>query len=112
MGHSQGTSQMFYALATNQDYLAKKVNLFVALAPVLQMKHANSDVKKVAKSLPEIKSFYDNTDIYYLGSEGLQHSMFSMLKQGLMGALMSSLDSVINAVSDSSSKNHVDNPIS
>ena len=34
VGHSQGTAQMFYALATNQDYFKHRVNVFVALAPV------------------------------------------------------------------------------
>ena len=34
IGHSQGTTQMFYALAHNQAKLLEKVNLFAALAPV------------------------------------------------------------------------------
>ena len=33
IGHSQGTTAMFYALAKNQDLLKSKINLFVALAP-------------------------------------------------------------------------------
>ena len=31
MGYSQGTSQMFYGLATNEDFFADKVNRFTAL---------------------------------------------------------------------------------
>jgi lysosomal acid lipase/cholesteryl ester hydrolase len=34
MGHSQGTTVMFYALTKNFGDLWNKVNLFVALAPV------------------------------------------------------------------------------
>ncbi|CDW73802.1 ab-hydrolase associated lipase region family protein [Stylonychia lemnae] len=34
IGHSQGTAQMFYGLATNQDYFADRVSIFIALAPV------------------------------------------------------------------------------
>ena len=47
IGHSQGTSQMFAALSTNEDKIADKVDLFVALAPIPRMK----DVKDVALSL-------------------------------------------------------------
>ena len=32
IGYSQGTAQMYYALATNQDFFAEKLNRFVALA--------------------------------------------------------------------------------
>jgi len=44
IGHSQGTSQMFAALSTNEDKYANKINLFVALAPIARMK----DVKGAA----------------------------------------------------------------
>lgn len=36
IGHSQGTSQMFYKLSKDEDLIASKVNLFVALAPVVR----------------------------------------------------------------------------
>jgi lysosomal acid lipase/cholesteryl ester hydrolase len=42
VGHSQGTSQMYYALATNENYIASKVNLFVALGPVMKLTHCKS----------------------------------------------------------------------
>ena len=32
MGYSQGGAQIFYALATNQDWYAERVNRFVSLA--------------------------------------------------------------------------------
>ena len=34
VAHSQGTSQTFYALANNQDYMREHVAIFHALAPV------------------------------------------------------------------------------
>jgi len=37
IAHSQGTSQMFSALAEGHGDLDKKVNLFVALAPIVFM---------------------------------------------------------------------------
>jgi pimeloyl-ACP methyl ester carboxylesterase len=37
VGHSQGTTQMFYALATNEAELKNKINLFVALSPVVRL---------------------------------------------------------------------------
>jgi len=42
IGHSQGTTQMFYALATNEIYLKNRVNLFVALGPVTKLTHCKS----------------------------------------------------------------------
>jgi pimeloyl-ACP methyl ester carboxylesterase len=42
VGHSQGTSQMYYALATNEDHLSTKVNLFVALGPVMRLTNCRS----------------------------------------------------------------------
>ena len=32
---------MFYALATNAEEIAKRVNLFIALAPVVILNHAH-----------------------------------------------------------------------
>lgn len=34
VGHSQGTTQMYYGLAEMEEYFAKKVSVFVALGPV------------------------------------------------------------------------------
>ena len=45
IGHSQGTSQMFYALTTNNKEIAAKVNLFIALAPVVTFNHVSSTLK-------------------------------------------------------------------
>lgn len=39
IGYSQGTTQMFTALAHNFGQLQDKVNLFIALAPVVRLDH-------------------------------------------------------------------------
>ena len=38
IGHSQGTSQMFAALSTDQAKYVDKINLFVALAPIARLR--------------------------------------------------------------------------
>lgn len=44
VGHSQGTSQMFAALARHGQPLQSQVNLFVALAPVTFVQHQSSPI--------------------------------------------------------------------
>jgi pimeloyl-ACP methyl ester carboxylesterase len=48
MGHSQGTSQMFYALSKFPNEISSRVNLFVACAPVTRMANADPSLKNVA----------------------------------------------------------------
>jgi len=44
VGHSQGTTQMFYALAHDEEWFASRVSLFLAFGPVLSLSHASSDL--------------------------------------------------------------------
>jgi len=44
VGHSQGTTQMFYGLSHNEDYFASKISLFIALGPVTSLSGASSDL--------------------------------------------------------------------
>jgi len=37
VGHSQGTTQMFYGASLNPEYFKKNLSLFVALAPVANL---------------------------------------------------------------------------
>lgn len=37
IGHSQGTTQMFYGLSMYPEYFKQRINLFVALAPVVKL---------------------------------------------------------------------------
>ena len=47
IGHSQGTSQMFYALSAHPDYWQERLNLFVALAPVTSLHNTGSGMLKI-----------------------------------------------------------------
>ena len=38
---------MYYALATNEAYISTKVNLFVALGPVMKLTHCKSSLIKL-----------------------------------------------------------------
>mmetsp|Transcript_24545 Transcript_24545/g.24144 ORF Transcript_24545/g.24144 Transcript_24545/m.24144 type:complete len:133 (+) Transcript_24545:254-652(+) len=44
IGHSQGTSQMFYALAENEDYFTENLAAFIALGPVLNLTNCGSEL--------------------------------------------------------------------
>jgi lysosomal acid lipase/cholesteryl ester hydrolase len=44
IGHSQGTSQMFYGLAKNEDFFDQRVSIFIALGPVMKLDHCKSSL--------------------------------------------------------------------
>ena len=48
VGHSMGTTQMFYALAEDEASYKDKVSLFVALGPVTKISHTQSELLKFA----------------------------------------------------------------
>ena len=54
VGHSQGTTQMFYGLSNAEDYWGERLNLFVALAPVTSLEHTKN--KLMAFTAPLGKS--------------------------------------------------------
>lgn len=47
IGHSQGTTQMFAALSENMDFFRDKLNLFIALAPVVKVDNCTSTIIKM-----------------------------------------------------------------
>ena len=51
IGHSQGTTQMFYALSKYGDSMREKLSLFVALAPVTKITNQKAEVISVAADL-------------------------------------------------------------
>lgn len=51
IGHSQGTTQMFYALSTNYDQWKDKINLFVAIAPIVYMSNTDAQLLKLVAKL-------------------------------------------------------------
>ena len=55
VGHSQGTTQMFYALTQDEPKIMSKVNLFVALAPIVRPSHSFfTGIQTIVKHLEEI----------------------------------------------------------
>lgn len=68
IGYSQGTSQMFSALSHNHGNLQNKINLFIALAPVIEMNNTTDPLYVNGASVWKIlKNALDNYKLYELG---------------------------------------------
>ena len=68
IGHSQGTTQMFYALSENEPFFKDKVSIFIALAPVTKITNQEAEVVRVAADLYRaIDSAADIAHLYELG---------------------------------------------
>lgn len=59
VGHSQGTSQMFYALASNEYKIMDMVNFYVALAPVARMNGAFESLKLICENMDIVDDVID-----------------------------------------------------
>jgi len=102
VGHSQGNTQMFYALATNQQELASKVNLFVALAPTVKFNYQ----KHALEFGPLLKLFGDDLlrmilkemKLYAITKEDVLHKLNRIIPGFDLGKFMSYLfDAVIGS---------------
>ena len=60
---------MFYALATNQEYIASKINLFIALAPIVRFNNIPLTLEVGKMLASPIKSFFNSNKIYSLFGE-------------------------------------------
>lgn len=70
IGHSQGTSQMFYGTAMFEDYFASKVNLFVALGPVTKIPHSKDFIPWTSKHIYFMTQWAsEKFGVYHLGSD-------------------------------------------
>ena len=49
---------MFYALATNNDYWKDRINLFIALAPVVNLAATDSTLIRYAGKLDNIAGYF------------------------------------------------------
>ena len=58
IGHSQGTTQMFYGLATNEEYFKERLNCFIALAPAIRLD--NSDIANFLNVLARFDWFLES----------------------------------------------------
>jgi len=98
MGHSQGTSQMFYALSTFPNEISSRVNLFVACAPVTRMKNADSSLQHISGELGFIESSMDTMSIYKM-FDTKEVNGYNSISDSVVGKLFKSMSSVIsNAV--------------
>jgi pimeloyl-ACP methyl ester carboxylesterase len=51
VGHSQGTTQMFYSISDRPDFWKERLNLFTALAPVTRLEYTKNDALKYLHGL-------------------------------------------------------------
>lgn len=65
IGHSEGTTQFFIGSSLKSDYYEDKVNLFIALAPIVRLDHTSNElmvygskVYKVLEPLVRLSGFY------------------------------------------------------
>lgn len=67
VGHSMGTTSMFYAMVTNYEQIARDVSIFVALAPVTTISESPSAAIKLALPFLEpIRFVMETFDMYEL----------------------------------------------
>jgi len=73
VGHSEGTTQFFIGASLMPDYFREKVNLFVALAPIVRLDHSTnglmvtaSKAYKVIEPLVKMTHMYD---LFYIGEK-------------------------------------------
>ncbi|CDW90338.1 ab-hydrolase associated lipase region family protein [Stylonychia lemnae] len=50
IGHSQGTSQLFYSLSNNETYFQDKISIFIALGPATRLTHESSTLLRILSS--------------------------------------------------------------
>lgn len=76
IGHSQGTSQMFSALAENSGSLRSKLDIYMALAPVAEMANiTESMINSVAQNWKLMGTALGLTGCYELGDPSTTPSM-------------------------------------
>jgi pimeloyl-ACP methyl ester carboxylesterase len=70
VGHSQGTTQMFYALSTEtKAKVFKMVNLYVALAPVARLNGADWKLRTLCSQISKIHYVLDHCNIYRIADK-------------------------------------------
>lgn len=67
IGHSQGTTQMFTALAEDIDHMTDKINVFIALAPITYIGGThNTFWNTITRTLPIVKKMLNSMNTYEL----------------------------------------------
>jgi lysosomal acid lipase/cholesteryl ester hydrolase len=66
IGHSQGTTQMFCALSENLEFFRERLNVFIALAPVVRVDSCSSGLIKKMKDNELVEKTLKKLKIYEL----------------------------------------------
>ena len=67
IGHSQGTTQLFSALSNDHGNLKEKINLFIALSPVVFLSHTlNSTMRDLSGDIDGLVWLFDYLGIFEL----------------------------------------------
>jgi hypothetical protein len=68
---------MFYALSNSASYWNKKINIFIALAPVASLNHCgNPLINTAARLTDEIRAASDFVGLYQLGQPSIPTKLF------------------------------------
>jgi hypothetical protein len=80
IGHSQGTTQMFCALSENLPFFRERMNLFIALAPVVRVDSCSSGIIKKLGEKDTLEKMIKKLKVHELfSSKGKNNSAAAFL---------------------------------
>lgn len=90
-GHSQGTTSMFSALASNEEYWKERISIFIAYAPVLRPNENNRLFDLGAKNSAKLEKTLGKASIWELfGNNWTEYSkIIRVLIPGFTNAVLS-----------------------
>jgi len=74
---------MFYELSTNQEWIKEHVNLFVALAPIANMKHSTA-VKPLSDILEPTWKILDTVGVWEIFKPSIKQKLIDVLDSPLL----------------------------
>lgn len=77
VGHSQGTSEIFYGLSRNTKYFKDNVNLFVGLGPLTVLTDTSPTNIYLVKFAAEFRPVLADLGIFDMASEAQTHAFFT-----------------------------------
>lgn len=94
---------MFYALVDNEKKIFDQVNLFVALAPVMQMGHSNSvSLKLICENIDLLEGAVEELDIYeFFGVQAVEK--WHKFQNSMVGIMLNSMKALMLKMVDSGS---------
>ena len=92
IGHSQGTTILFSALANNLEYIKSKVKLFIAIAPVVNLANLDANIIHLLDNL-EVDKFFRTVGVNELFADNYKNIKKNLaLHQNLPFAFFNFLD--------------------